>query len=70
MVGYEKVLLLYNDATSPVAEIISTYVYKKGLIEQSWSFSSAVGLFNSAINLILILTTNYISKKTTEVGLW
>jgi len=69
-VGYEKVLLLYNDATAPVAEIISTYVYKKGLIEQSWSFSSAVGLFNSIINLILILTTNYISKKTTEVGLW
>lgn len=69
-VGYEKVLLLYNDATAPVAEIISTYVYKKGLIDRSWSFSSAVGLFNSAINLILILTTNYISKKTTEVGLW
>lgn len=69
-VGYEKILLLYNDATSPVAEVISSYVYKKGLIEQSWSFSAAVGLFNSVINLILIVATNYISKKTTEVGLW
>ena len=69
-VGYEKILLLYNDATSPVAEVISSYVYKKGLIEQSWSFSAAVGLFNSVINLILIVATNFISKKTTEVGLW
>lgn len=69
-VGYEKILLLYNDATSPVAEVISTYVYKKGLIEQSWSFSSAIGLFNSTINLALIIITNIISKKTTEVGLW
>ncbi len=69
-VGFEKILLLYNDATSPVAEVISTYVYKKGLIDQSWSFSAAVGLFNSVINLTLILITNRISKKTTEVGLW
>lgn len=69
-VGYEKILLLYNDATSPVAEVISTYVYKKGLIEQNWSFSSAVGLFNSAINLALIVITNKISKMTTEIGLW
>lgn len=69
-VGFEKILLLYNDATSPVAEVISTYVYKKGLIDQSWSFSAAVGLFNSVINLTLILITNKISKNLTEVGLW
>ena len=67
---YEKILLLYNDATSPVAEVISTYVYKKGLIEQNYSFSAAVGLFNSTINLALIIITNRISKKTTEIGLW
>lgn len=69
-VGYEKILLLYNDATSPVAEVISTYVYKKGLIEQNYSFSAAVGLFNSVINLALIVIANKISKKTTDVGLW
>lgn len=69
-VGFEKIILLYNSSTSPVAEVISSYVYKKGLLEQSWSFSSAVGLFNSVINFIFLIATNYISKKTTEVGLW
>lgn len=69
-VGHEKILLLYNDATAPVAEVISTYVYKKGLIDQGWSFSAAVGLFNSVVNLILLVVTNKISKHATEVGLW
>lgn len=69
-VGHEKILLLYNDATAPVAEVISTYVYKKGLIDQSWSFSAAVGLFNAVVNLILLVVTNKISKRATEVGLW
>ena len=69
-VGHEKILLLYNPSTAPVAEVISTYVYKKGLIDLSWSFSSAVGLFNSVINLLLVLTTNKISKKVANVALW
>ena len=69
-VGYEKILLLYNDATASVAEVISTYVYKKGLIDQSWSFSAAVGLFNSVVNLILLVAANKLSKQATEVGLW
>lgn len=69
-VGYEKIILMYNDNTSSVAEVISSYVYKKGLLEQDWSFSSAVGLFNSVISLILLTLTNYLSKKTTDIGLW
>lgn len=69
-VGYEKILLLYNDATASVAEVISTYVYKKGLIDQSWSFSAAVGFFNSVVNLILLVAANKLSKQATEVGLW
>ena len=69
-VGFEKIILLYNDATSPVAEVISSYVYKKGLIEQSWSYSSAVGLFNSVINFIFLIVTNRISRHLTDVGLW
>ena len=69
-VGFEKIILMYNDNTSPVAEVISSYVYKKGLIEQDWSYSSAVGIFNSLINLVLLTLANYFSKKTTEVGLW
>lgn len=69
-VGFEKIILLYNDSTASVAEVISSYVYKKGLLDQNWSFSAAVGLFNSVINFIFLIVTNYISKKTTEVGLW
>lgn len=69
-VGYEKIILLYNDSTMSSAEVISTYVYKKGLTELSWSFSAAVGLFNSVINFLFLTAANTISKKTTDYGLW
>ena len=69
-VGFEKIILLYNDSTLSVADVISTYVYRKGLIDLSWSFSAAVGLFNSVINFAFLLATNYFSKKTNDVGLW
>ena len=69
-VGYEKILLLYNDSTMSVADVISTYVYKKGLIDLSWSFSSAVGLFNSTINLVFLIGANQISKKIADISLW
>jgi putative aldouronate transport system permease protein len=69
-VGFEKIILLYNDSTLSVADVISTYVYRKGLLEFSWSFSSAVGLFNSVINFAFLIGTNYICRKTNNVGLW
>ena len=69
-VGFEKIILMYNDNTSPVAEVISSYVYKKGLFEQDWGYSAAVGMFNSVINLILLTLANYFTKKGTDVGLW
>jgi putative aldouronate transport system permease protein len=70
-VGYEKVMLLYNPNTYETADIISTYVYRKGIGEGGqFSYSSAVGLFSSVLNFILIVGTNYISKKTNEVSLW
>lgn len=69
-VGYEKLILLYNDATLEVADVISTYVYRKGLLEQSWSFSTAVNIFNSVINLLLLTTTNFISRKVNDTSLW
>lgn len=69
-VGYEKLILLYNDATLEVADVISTYVYRKGLLEQNWSYSTAVGLFNSAVSLIMLFATNYISRKVSDYGLW
>ena len=69
-IGVEKVMLLYNPLTYETADVISTFVYRKGILEASYSFSSAVGLFNSVVNFILLVTVNFISKKTTETSLW
>jgi putative aldouronate transport system permease protein len=69
-VGYEKIILLYNELTYETAEVISTYVYKKGLLQFNWSYSSAVGLFNSIVSFVLVYTTNKISKAASETSLW
>ena len=69
-VGFEKVMLLYNPATYGVADVISTFVYRKGIVEANYSYSAAVGFFNSVVNLIMINVTNFISRKTTENSLW
>lgn len=69
-VGYEKIILLYNDAIMDVADVINSYSYRMGLINRSWSFSSAVGLFNSVVSFILLVVTNNISKKVSENSLW
>ncbi|NOU88629.1 ABC transporter permease subunit [Paenibacillus sp. LMG 31460] len=69
-VGFEKIILLYNPSTYDTADVISSFVYRKGLIEFGWSYSSAVGLFNSVINLALLIAANKISKKISENSLW
>ena len=69
-VGYEKLILLYNPVTLDVADVISSYVYRTGLVEGNYSFGSAVGLFNSVINLLLVFLANRISRKVSEVSLW
>jgi len=69
-VGYEKTLLLYNPATYETADIISTYVYRVGLLEQNWSYSTAIGLFNSAINFTLLILANMVSRRVSETSLW
>ena len=69
-VGYEKVYLMQKDMTLDVSEVISTYVYKIGLRNQQFSFSSAIGLFNNVINLILLLVFNFISAKISEDSLF
>ena len=69
-VGYEKIILLYNPVTLETADVISTYVYRTGLVEGNYSFGSAVGLFNSVINLILVFIANKISRRVSEVSLW
>jgi putative aldouronate transport system permease protein len=69
-VGFEKVFLLYNPTTYEVADVISTFNYRKGLVEFDYSFSTAVGLFNSAINILLLVMANTISRKVNETSLW
>lgn len=68
--GHEKIILLYNPGIYSTADVISSYVYRKGLLQANWSFSTAIGLFNSIINLVLVLTANKICKKKTDMGLW
>jgi putative aldouronate transport system permease protein len=69
-VGSEKVLLMYNPSTYSTADVISTYVYRKGILEASYSYTAAVGLFNSVISFILIVSANSISKRFSENKLW
>lgn len=68
--GYEKTILLYNPATYETADIISSHIYRIGLLEQDWSYSTAIGLFNSVINFALLLFTNKMSKRYSETSLW
>ncbi|HEY8420942.1 MAG TPA: ABC transporter permease subunit [Thermoclostridium sp.] len=69
-VGFEKVYLMQNAMNERVAEVISTYIYKRGIQSAQYSFSTAVGLFNSVINIILLVIVNKISKKVSETSLW
>jgi putative aldouronate transport system permease protein len=69
-IGSEKVLLLYNSATYETADVISTFVYRKGLLEMSYSYSAAIDLLNSVINFILVVSANAFSKKVSETSLW
>lgn len=69
-VGYEKILLLSNNAILDVSDVISTYVYRVGLINNSFSYSTAVNMFNSVVNLILLFITNKISRTVSETSLW
>ena len=69
-VGYEKTLLLQNTMNIGVSEVISTYVYRMGLINHDYSFSTAAGLLNSVVNVIVLTIVNRISKKVTETGLF
>jgi putative aldouronate transport system permease protein len=69
-VGFEKVFLLMNDLNRSSAEVISTFVYQRGLLDRDYSYASAIGLFNSVINLILLVLVNSISRKVSDTSLW
>ena len=68
-IGFEKVYLMQNDLNLGVSEIISTYVYKVGLLNAQYSYSTAIGLFNNVINLVILMSVNWISDKLSGTSL-
>jgi len=69
-IGHETIILLYNPLTYETADVISTFVYRKGLLEFNWSYATAVGLFNSVLNFGFLLSANAISRKVNQTSLW
>ena len=69
-IGFEKVYLMQNTMNVAVSEVISTYVYKQGLQSAQYSYSSAIGLFNSAINMMILVVVNWIARRVGETSLW
>ncbi len=69
-VNFEKIILLYNPITYETADVISSFVYRKGILEGNFSYSAAVGVFNSVINCFLLVAANFISRRMTETSLW
>lgn len=69
-VGYEKVLLMQNQLNMSTSDVISTYVYRMGITSAQYSYSSAIGLFNSVVSIILLLAVNWVSGKLSETSLF
>jgi len=69
-VGFEKIYLMQNDLNKESSDVISTYVYQSGIVGAQYSFSAAVGLFNSVVNFILLVSVNYIARRLNETSLW
>jgi putative aldouronate transport system permease protein len=69
-IGFEKVYLMQNPLNIEASEVMSTYIYRVGLINFDYSYSTAIGFINSIINLVLLLTVNTVAKKLGEEGLW
>jgi putative aldouronate transport system permease protein len=68
--SFQKILLLYNPMTYPVADVIQTYVYRMGLLQNNYSYATAIGLFESVIGLFLVITANKIARKVSDTSLW
>ncbi len=69
-VGFEKVFLLYSSGVYETSDVISTYVYRKGIESNAYSFSTAVGLFNTCINFLFVFGANQLSRRITDTSLW
>jgi len=66
--GFEKIFLMQNPLNLPVSEVIATYVYKIGIISNQFSYSAAIGLFNTLINFVFLIAMNFIAKKTSKIS--
>ena len=69
-VSYQKILLMMTGSNKSVSDVISTYVYRRGITKADFSYATAVGLFQSLVSLVFVTTTNWISRRTTETSLW
>jgi putative aldouronate transport system permease protein len=69
-VGFEKVILLYNPGIYETADVISTYVYRRGVLEANYSYAAAVGLFNALVALVLLVISNRLSRKFSGNSIW
>ncbi len=69
-VGYEKIILMYGPATYETADVISSYMYRVGIQDSNYSYSTAINLFNSVINFIILFVANAFSRKISETSLW
>lgn len=68
--GYEKTILIYNESTWEVSDIVSSFVYRRGLLENNYSYGAAVGLFNSLVNVVILTLSNSASRALTSESLW
>lgn len=69
-VGHEKIILMYNPATYETADVLSTYVYRKGLLDAQYSFAAAAGLLNSVINIVILISANFLAKKFSSTSIF
>lgn len=69
-VGFEKIILMYSEPTYEVADVISTYTYRRGIVSMDYSFGTAIGLFNSVSNMLFIIGANWASRRFTDTSLW
>ena len=69
-VGFQKILLMYNTNVMEVADVISTYVYREGIQGARFEYTTAIGLFMSAVSFVFVYSANLISRKVSENSLW
>ena len=69
-VGYEKIILMYGPSTYETGDVIASYVYRVGIIDADYGYSTAINLFNSLVNLVVLFTANTISRKINETSIW